>query len=136
LGWNYIIRDNRRIYAIETIPNTNDIKLLRRGKYTFDANVYENLLFKSFIQYPSKYLARYNKASELCQILNQDGNLNKKDLFSIISYYDGTESNIFRPFKTYDSWEVGTAGSFLIDSRMNIYFWHLSPNLDYGHIHL
>lgn len=136
LGWNYIIRDNRRIYTVETIPNANDIKLLRRGKFTFDANVYENVLFKSFMLYPSKYLQRYDKVSELCQILSQDNNLDKKDLFSIISYYDGTNANILRPFETYDAWEVGTAGSFMIDSQNNIYFWNLSPNLDYGYIRL
>jgi len=117
LGWNYIIRNKRTMLAIETIPNSYSLERIGKGSYTFDANIYENTLFKMFMIYPSKYLERYNKVSELCHTYSQDGNLDINDLFNIYS-----DTQISRRFATGDSMEVGTIGSFFIDHKNNVYF--------------
>ena len=85
LGWNYIIRDTRHIVAIETIPNSYSIEIIGKGSYTFDANLYENPYFKAFMIYPTNYVERYNRVSELCQIYSQDGDLDFNDLTEIYS---------------------------------------------------
>ncbi|MFX0144682.1 MAG: hypothetical protein ACFE9C_11435, partial [Candidatus Hodarchaeota archaeon] len=72
LGWNFIIRNRWSMIAIETIPNTFSSERIGRGSYTFDANIYENSLFKMFMIYPTKYLERYNRVSELCLTYSQD----------------------------------------------------------------
>ncbi|MFX1374897.1 MAG: carcinine hydrolase/isopenicillin-N N-acyltransferase family protein [Promethearchaeota archaeon] len=117
LGWNYIIRNRRYMLAIETIPNSYSIERIRRGTYSFDANIYENSLFKTFMIFPTKYLTRYNRVSELCQLYNQDGDLDIHDLFSICS-----DSLISRRFTTADPMEVGTVSSFFVDTKNNVYF--------------
>ncbi|MFX1379409.1 MAG: C45 family autoproteolytic acyltransferase/hydrolase [Promethearchaeota archaeon] len=117
LGWNYIIRNRRSIIAIETIPNSYSFERIKRGSYTFDANIYENALFKMFMIYPTKYLERYNTVSELCINYSQDGNLVLKDLFNIYS-----DTKISRRFTTGDPTEVGTVGTFFVDHKNNIYF--------------
>ncbi len=117
LGWNYIIRNRRTIVAIETIPNSFSLERVRRGSYTFDANIYENNLFKMFMIYPTKYLERYNRVSELCHAYSQDGNLNIRDLFNIFS-----DTKISRRFSTGEPMEVGTVGSFFVNRKNNVYF--------------
>ena len=117
LGWNYIIRNKRDMVAIETIPNSYSLERVRRGSYTFDANIYKNTLFKMFMIYPTKYLERYNRVSELCLTYSQDGNLDIKDLFNIYS-----DTQISRRFTTGDPMEVGTVSSFFIDHKNNVYF--------------
>ena len=103
--------------AIETIPNSYSLERVRRGSYTFDANIYKNTLFKMFMIYPTKYLERYNRVSELCLTYSQDGNLDIKDLFNIYS-----DTQISRRFTTGDPMEVGTVSSFFIDHKNNVYF--------------
>jgi hypothetical protein len=117
LGWNYIIRNKWSMIAVETIPNTYSSERIRRGSYTFDANIYENSLFKMFMIYPNNYLERYNRVSELCTIYNQDGNLDINDIFNIYS-----DSQISRRFTTGDPMEVGTAASFFVDHKNNVYY--------------
>jgi hypothetical protein len=117
LGWNYIVRQKRVMLAIETIPNSYTVEIIRRGCYTFDANIYENPYFKMFMIYPTKYIERYNRVSELCELYNQDGNLDLDDLFEIYS-----DTLISRRFTTVDPLDVGTAGSFFINEKNNIYF--------------
>lgn len=117
LGWNYIIRDKRNIVAIETIPNSYSLEKVKRRGYTFDANVYENPLFKSFMIYPMKYVERYNRVSELCQIYGRDGKLTIHDLFDIYS-----DPVIARRYTFQDPLEVGTAGSFFVDAKSRVYF--------------
>jgi hypothetical protein len=117
LGWNYIIRDKRNIIAIETIPNSYSIERVKRREYTFDANIYENPLFKDFMIYPMKYTERYDRVSYLCQIYSEDGKLDINDLFYIYS-----DPIIARRYISPDPLEVGTAGSFFIDSKSRVYF--------------
>jgi hypothetical protein len=117
LGWNFIIRDKRNIIAIETIPNSFSIERVRRGSYTFDANIYENPYFKAFMIYPTSYIQRYNRVSELCQSYSQDGKLEFNDLIKIYS-----DPLIARRFTTLDPLEVGTVGSFFVDTKNNVYF--------------
>ena len=117
LGWNYIIRDKRHIVAIETIPNSYTLERVRRGCYTFDANVYENPYFKTFMIYPSKYVERYDRVSELCQIYSQDGRLDINDLFEIYS-----DTLVSRRYTSPDPLSVGTAGSFFVDAKSRVYF--------------
>ncbi|MFX0020880.1 MAG: carcinine hydrolase/isopenicillin-N N-acyltransferase family protein [Candidatus Hermodarchaeota archaeon] len=117
LGWNYIIRTKRNLAAIETIPNSYSFERINRGGYTFDANIYENSLFRMFMIYPTFYVQRYNRVLELCQTYNQDGDLDINDMFSIYS-----DSLISRRFTTGDPMEVATVGSFFIDHKNNIYF--------------
>jgi len=117
LGWNFIIRDKRHIVAIETIPNSFSIERIRRGSYTFDANIYENPYFKAFMIYPTNYLERYNRVSELCQTYNQDGKLDIHDLFKIYS-----DTLISRRYTSPDPLGVGTAGAFFVDTKSNVYF--------------
>lgn len=117
LGWNYIIRNRRYMVAIETIPNSYSVERIRRGTYTFDANIYENSLFKMFMIFPTKYLNRYNRVSELCQLYNQDRDLDMKDLVSICS-----DTMISRRFTMTDPLEVGTVGSFFVDTKNNVHF--------------
>ncbi len=117
LGWNYIIRDKRNIIAIETIPNSYSIERVKRRGYTFDANLYENPLFKTFMIYPMKYAERYDRVSELCQIYSEDGKLDINDLFDIYS-----DPVIARRYTNLDPLEVGTAGSFFVDAKSRVYF--------------
>ncbi|MFW9952659.1 MAG: carcinine hydrolase/isopenicillin-N N-acyltransferase family protein [Candidatus Thorarchaeota archaeon] len=117
LGWNYIIKDKTHLIAIETIPNSYYIEYIKKGCYTFDANMYENLNFRAYMIYATNYIDRYNQASKLCQYYQQDGNLNIQDLFEIYS-----DPIISRRYTSTDSLEVGTAGAFFIDERNNIYF--------------
>ncbi|MFX1488585.1 MAG: C45 family autoproteolytic acyltransferase/hydrolase [Promethearchaeota archaeon] len=117
LGWNYILRNKRNLLAIETIPNSYSVERIRKSSFTFDANIYENSLFKMFMIYPTKYLPRYNRVSELCQSLSQDGSLNLYDLFKIY-----TDPLISRRFSTENPMEVGTVSSFFLDQRNNVYF--------------
>lgn len=117
LGWNYIIRNKWSMIAVETIPNIYSSERIRKGSYTFDANIYENSLLKTYMIYPTKYLERYNRVSELCAIYNHDGNLDINDIFNIYS-----DSQISRRFTTGDSREVGTAASFFIDHKNNVYY--------------
>lgn len=117
LGWNYIIRTKKTMIAIETIPNSYSIERIVRGSYTFDANIYENTIFKMFMIYPSKYIERYHRVSELCYTYSQDGNLDFNDLFNICS-----DTLISRRFSTGDPFEVGTVGSFFIDHKNSIHF--------------
>ncbi len=116
LGWNYIIRDTRHIIAIETIPNSYSIEIIGRGGYTFDANVYENPYFKAFMIYPTNYVERYNRVSELCQTYSQDG-LDFNDLSEIYS-----DPLIARSYTSPDPLGVGTAGSFFVDAKNKVYF--------------
>jgi hypothetical protein len=117
LGWNYIIRNRWSLRAIETIPNSYSSERIRRGSYTFDANIYDNSLFKMFMIYPTKYLERYNRVSELCLAYSQDGNLDISDLFNICS-----DTQISRRFTTGDSVQVGTVATFFVDHKNNIYY--------------
>lgn len=117
LGWNYIIRNRRHMMAIETIPNSYSIEMIWRGTYSFDANIYENSLFKMFMIFPTKYLPRYNRVSELCQSYTQDGDLDVMDIINICS-----DTMISRRFTMIDPLEVGTVGSFFVDTRNRIYF--------------
>ncbi|MFX1569037.1 MAG: C45 family autoproteolytic acyltransferase/hydrolase [Promethearchaeota archaeon] len=117
LGWNYIIRDKYRIIAIETISNSYSLERVRWRGYTFDANIYENPYFKAFMIYPTKYLERYNRVSELCQVHRQDGKLDIKDLFEIFD-----DPLISRRFTTADPLNVGTVASFFVDTKNNVYF--------------
>ncbi len=117
LGWNYIIRDKRHIVSIETIPNSYSIESVKKGSYTFDANVYENPYFKAFMIYPTKYVERYDRVSELCQTYSQDGELDINDLFQIYS-----DTLISRRYTSPDPLSVGTAGSFFVDAKSNVYF--------------
>ncbi|MFW9987696.1 MAG: C45 family autoproteolytic acyltransferase/hydrolase [Candidatus Odinarchaeota archaeon] len=117
LGWNYIIRTRRTMVAIETIPNSYSLEKVTRGSYTFDANMYENPLFKIYMIYPTKYLERYNRVSELCQDNSQDGNLDINDLINICS-----DTQISRRFTSIDPMEVGTVGSFFVDHKNRVYF--------------
>ncbi len=117
LGWNYIIRDKRHIVSIETIPNSYSIERVKKGSYTFDANIYENPYFKAFMIYPTKYIERYDRVSELCQIYSQDGKLDINDLFEIYS-----DTLISRRYTSPDPLSVGTAGSFFVDAKSNVYF--------------
>ncbi|MFX0038572.1 MAG: carcinine hydrolase/isopenicillin-N N-acyltransferase family protein [Promethearchaeota archaeon] len=117
LGWNYIIRNRWSMIAIETIPNTFSSERIGRGSYTFDANIYDNSLFKKFMIYPTKYLERYNRVSELCLTYSQDGNLDINDLFNICS-----DTQISRRFTTGNPMEVGTVGSFFVDHKNIVYF--------------
>ncbi|MFW9818282.1 MAG: C45 family autoproteolytic acyltransferase/hydrolase [Candidatus Thorarchaeota archaeon] len=117
LGWNYIIRTQRNLASIETIPNSYSFERIKRGGYTFDANIYENKLFKMFMIYPTSYVERYNRVLELCQTYNQDGDLDIYDLFSIYS-----DTLIARRFTTGDPMGVGTVGSFFIDHKNKVYF--------------
>lgn len=115
LGWNYIIRDTRNIIAIETIPNSYSIEIIG-GDYTFDANIYENPYFKAFMIYPTNYVERYNRVSELCQTYSQDG-IDFNDLSEIYS-----DPLIARSYATPDPLGVGTVGSFFVDAKNNVYF--------------
>jgi hypothetical protein len=108
--------------AIETIPNSYSIERIKRGTYSFDANIYENSLFKMFMIFPTKYLPRYNRVSELCELYNQDGNLDVKDLINICS-----DTLISRRFTMTDPLEVGTVGSFFVDTRNKVYFCSGNP---------
>ncbi|MHA2326025.1 MAG: carcinine hydrolase/isopenicillin-N N-acyltransferase family protein, partial [Promethearchaeota archaeon] len=117
LGWNYILRTRKHMMAIETIPNAYSVEIIRRGTYDFDANIYENGLFKMFMIFPTKYLSRYNRVSELCQSYAQDGDLGIQDLFRIFS-----DTQISRRFTMIDPMEVGTVSSFFVDDKNNIYF--------------
>jgi hypothetical protein len=117
LGWNYIIRNRKTMIAIETIPNSYSLERIRIRSYTFDANIYENVLFKMFMIFPTKYLERYNRVSELCQFYNYDGNIDIMDLFSICS-----DTQISRRFTSGDPMEIGTVASFFIDHKNNVYF--------------
>ncbi|MCP6718725.1 MAG: C45 family peptidase [Patescibacteria group bacterium] len=117
LGWNFIIRDKRHVVAIETIPNSYSFERTRKGSYTFDANIYENPYFKMFMIYPTKYVERYNRVSELCQTYSQDGKLDINDLFEIYS-----DTLISRRYTSPDPLSVGTAGSFFVDTKNNVYF--------------
>lgn len=117
VGWNYIIRTRKTMVAIETIPNSYSLERVIRGSYTFDANIYENPLFKMSMIYPTKYLERYNRVSELCNIYSQDSNLDIQDLFNIFS-----DTQISRRFTTGDPMEVGTVGSFFVDHKNRVYF--------------
>jgi hypothetical protein len=117
LGWNYIIRNRWSMRAIETIPNSYSSERIKKGSYTFDANIYENSLFKMFMIYPTKYLERYNRVSELCLAYGQDGNLDISDLFNICS-----DTQISRRFNTGDPIQVGTVASFFVDHKNNIYY--------------
>ena len=117
LGWNYIIRTQRNLATFETIPNSCSFERIKRGGYTFDANIYENSLFKMFMIYPTTYIGRYNRVQELCQNYSEDGDLDIHDLFSIYS-----DALISRRFTTGDPMEVGTVGSFFIDHKNNVYF--------------
>ncbi|MFX1279532.1 MAG: carcinine hydrolase/isopenicillin-N N-acyltransferase family protein [Promethearchaeota archaeon] len=117
LGWNYIIRNRRNMMAIETIPNSYSIEMIWRGTYSFDANIYENSLFKMFMIFPTKYLPRYNRISELCQSYTQDGDLDVMDIINICS-----DTMISRRFSMIDPLEVVTVGSFFVDTRNKIYF--------------
>jgi hypothetical protein len=67
--------------------------------------------------YPTKYIERYNRVSELRQIYSQDGNLDLNDLFEIYS-----DPLIARRFTSPDPLGVGTVGAFFIDTKNNIYF--------------
>lgn len=122
LGWNYIIRDIRSILAIETIPNSYSIERVRRGCYTFDANIYEHPIFKTLMIYSTKHVERYNKVSEMCEIYSQDGFLDIDDLFEI--YQDPL---ISRRYVSLDPLGVGTAGSFFVDHKNNVYFCYGNP---------
>ena len=117
LGWNYIIRDKQHIIAIETIPNFYSLERVKRGSYTFDANIYENPYFKAFMIYPTKYADRYDRVSELCQTYSQDGRLDINDLLEIYS-----DTLISRRYTSPDPLSVGTAGSFFVDVKNNVYF--------------
>ncbi len=117
LGWNYIIRNKKTMITIESIPNLYSLEQIGRGRYTFDANIYENNLFKMFMIYPTKYLERYNRVAELCHAYNQDGNLDIKELFNICS-----DTQISRRFTTGDPMEIATVSSFFIDHKNTIYF--------------
>lgn len=117
LGWNYIIRGRRQIFAIETIPNSFSFEKVSRNRYTFDANIYENPLFQMYMIYPSKYVLRYTRISELCQSYSQDGNLDMIDLFDIF-----LDPLVSRRFTTGDPMEVGTVGSFFVDTKNDVYF--------------
>jgi hypothetical protein len=117
LGWNYIIRTRRNLATIETIPNSFTFERIKKGGYTFDANIYENSIFKMFMIYPTSYVERYNRVQELCQNYNQDGDLDLYDLFSVYS-----DTLISRRFTTGDPMQVGTVGSFFVDHKNNVYF--------------
>jgi hypothetical protein len=117
LGWNYIIRSKRNLLTIETIPNSYSFERIKRCSYTFDANIYENPLFKMFMIFPTKYIPRYNRVSELCQEYHQDGSLDIYDLFNVYS-----DLLISRRFSNEDPLEVGTVGSLFLDKRNNIYY--------------
>jgi hypothetical protein len=117
LGWNYIIRSRRQMMAIETIPNFYSTERIRRGSYSFDANIYENNLYKMFMIFPTKYLPRYNRVAELCQSLSQDEDLDLKDIITVCS-----DTMISRRFTMTDPLEVGTVGSFFVDTRNKVYF--------------
>lgn len=117
LGWNYIIRDKRNIVAIETIPNSYSIEGVKWRGYTFDANIYENPYFKAFMIYPMKYVERYDRVSELCQIHSEDYKLDINDMFDIYS-----DPVIARRYTTLDPLSVGTAGSFFVDAKSRVYF--------------
>jgi hypothetical protein len=117
LGWNYIIRGRRYITAIETIPNSYSSKVNMNG-YTFDANIYyENSLFKLYMIYPTKYLERYSRISELCQIYSQNGNLDMEDVFNVFK-----DPLISRRFTTGDPLQVGTVAGYFVDTKNNIHF--------------
>jgi hypothetical protein len=103
--------------AIETIPNSYSVETIRRGTYTFDTNIYENSIFKMYMIFPTKYLSRYNKVSELCQLYNQDGDLDIQDMFRIYS-----DTQISRRFTMTDPMEVGTVSYFFVDDKNNVYF--------------
>jgi hypothetical protein len=117
LGWNYIIRTRRNLATIETIPNSFRFERIKKGGYTFDANIYENTIFKMFMIYPTSYVERYNRVQELCQNYNQDGDLDIYDLFSIYS-----DTLVSRRFSTGDPMQVGTVGSFFVDHKNTVYF--------------
>ena len=117
LGWNYILRTQKHMMAIETIPNSFSIERINKGTYSFDANIYENSIFQMYMIYPTKYLQRYNRVAELCQLYSQDGNLDLEDLVSICS-----DTQISRRFSMTDPLEVGTVSSFFIDDKKNVYF--------------
>jgi len=70
-----------------------------------------------FMVYPTKYVERYNRVSELCQTYSQDGKLDINDLFEIYS-----DILISRRFTTPDPLSVGTAGAFFVDTKNNVYF--------------
>jgi hypothetical protein len=67
--------------------------------------------------FPTKYILRYNRVSELCQSLSQDKCLTIDDLFKIYS-----DPLISRRFSTENPIEVGTVSSFFLDQRNNVYF--------------
>ncbi|MFX0029589.1 MAG: carcinine hydrolase/isopenicillin-N N-acyltransferase family protein [Candidatus Hermodarchaeota archaeon] len=117
LGWNYILRNRRHMIAIETIPNSYSVERISKGSYSFDANIYENSLFKFFMIFPTEYLPRYNRVSELCQFYAQDGDLDVTDIISVCS-----DTIISRRFTMTDPLEVGTVGSFFVDTRNKVYF--------------
>ncbi len=117
LGWNYIIRGISSIVAIETIPNAYSIERVKRNQYAFDANIYENELFKMFMIFPTKYVERYNRVSELCQTYSQDGRLTYKDISEIY-----TDSLISRRFTSPDPLSVGTVGFFFVRGIRSVYF--------------
>jgi len=117
LGWNYIIRDTRNIVAIETIPNSYSFEIVKGREYTFDANIYDNPYFKAYMIYPMKYTERYDRVYELCQLHSEDGKLDMHDLFNIYS-----DPIIARRYKTPNPLEVGTAGSFFVDTKSRVYF--------------
>lgn len=103
--------------VIETIPNSYTVERIRRGSYTFDANIYENPLFQMYMIYPTKYVERYTRVSELCQTYSQDGDLEINDLFDIFS-----DLLISRRYTKGDPMKVGTVGSLFINDKNDVYF--------------
>ena len=67
--------------------------------------------------YPSKYVERYDRVSELCQIYSQDGRLDINDLFEIYS-----DTLVSRRYSLPDPLSVGTAGSLFVDAKSMVYF--------------
>jgi hypothetical protein len=117
LGWNYIIKGRRHVFAIETIPNCYSAEFLPRNGYTFDANIYENSKFKLSMIYPTKYLDRYSRISELCEVYSQNGNIDMRDLLNIFS-----DPLVSRRFTSGDPFQVGTVAGYFVDTRNQIHF--------------
>jgi hypothetical protein len=117
LGWNYIIKGRRYISAVETIPNSYSVEFLPTNGYTFDANIYENSLFKSFMIYPTKYLEIYSRISELCQTYSQNGNLDLKNLLNVFR-----DPLVSRRFTSEDPFQVGTVAGYFVDTRNRVHF--------------
>ena len=117
LGWNFQVCDRRNIVSFETLPNTSSDNNI--DTYIFDANMYRNPLYKACMVDQTKYVGRWNKVEELCELYSADDEvIDKEELMSIISYIDADPDKcVARRFTGGDMLEVGTSAWYLCEQK-------------------